>query len=78
VAQASRWNVALVGSQSPNKKSITLDLRPDDAHQMVKMDAFRKCCLLEGLDEISLTLAKSDAIRRYEASWLDSEPSLLR
>ena len=31
------------------------------------MDAFRKHCLLEGLDDIGLTLKHVDAIRSYEA-----------
>jgi len=41
-----------------------------------EVDAFRKHCLLKGLDEISLTLKESDAIldyekqRRKEAPWL--------
>lgn len=30
------------------------------------MDAFRKECLLHGLDEIGLTLGRLDAISRYE------------
>ncbi len=43
-----------------------------------EVDAFRKHCLLEGLDEIALTLKESDAIRDYEkqrgkeAPWLFS------
>ena len=41
-----------------------------------ELDAFRRHCLLNGLDEIDLTLADSDAIRQYEqrrrqrAPWL--------
>ena len=31
------------------------------------IDPFRKHCLLEGLDEVGLTLARSDAISAYEA-----------
>jgi 3-isopropylmalate/(R)-2-methylmalate dehydratase small subunit len=31
-----------------------------------KMDGFRRECLLEGLDEITLTLAREPAIRAYE------------
>ena len=31
------------------------------------VDAFRKDCLLKGLDEIGLTLQRADAIRAYEA-----------
>ena len=32
------------------------------------IDPFRKKCLLEGLDEISLTLAEEEAIKKYENS----------
>ena len=32
------------------------------------IDEFRKHCLLEGLDEIGLTLQDADAIRAYERS----------
>jgi len=31
-----------------------------------EIDPFRKSCLLEGLDEIGLTLASGDAIAAYE------------
>ena len=33
-----------------------------------EMDPFRQQCLMEGLDEIDLTLSKSDAIERHEKS----------
>ncbi|MDQ1363345.1 MAG: 3-isopropylmalate dehydratase [Pseudomonadota bacterium] len=33
-----------------------------------EVDAFRKFCLLNGLDDIGLTLQHADAIRQYEAS----------
>ncbi|WP_395393627.1 3-isopropylmalate dehydratase small subunit [Novosphingobium sp. BL-8A] len=32
-----------------------------------EIDAFRKHCLLEGLDEVGLTIAQADAISGYEA-----------
>ena len=33
-----------------------------------KVDAFRKNCLLNGLDDIGLTLEKKDAIQAYEVA----------
>ena len=36
-------------------------------HFTFAMDAFRRKCLIEGLDEIALTLASDDAISAYEA-----------
>jgi len=41
-----------------------------------KVDAFRKHCLLEGLDEIALTLKESDAIRDYESRHRKESPWL--
>lgn len=32
-----------------------------------EIDAFRKACLMQGMDEIGLTLSKADAISAYEA-----------
>jgi 3-isopropylmalate/(R)-2-methylmalate dehydratase small subunit len=40
------------------------------------VDAFRKYCLLNGLDDIGLTLQKSDAIRAYEERHLRDQPWL--
>jgi 3-isopropylmalate/(R)-2-methylmalate dehydratase small subunit len=41
-----------------------------------EIDAFRKHCLLEGLDEIGLTLAHSAAIRAFEEKRLKQQPWL--
>ncbi len=40
------------------------------------IDGFRKQCLLEGLDEIGLTLKRSDAIRAYEQKREQERPWL--
>jgi 3-isopropylmalate/(R)-2-methylmalate dehydratase small subunit len=40
------------------------------------VDAFRKYCLLNGLDDIGLTLQKSDKIRAFEERHLASNPWL--
>jgi len=39
-----------------------------------EVDAFRKHCLLEGLDDIGLTLQSADAIRDYERRWREQSP----
>ncbi len=39
-----------------------------------EVDAFRKHCLLNGLDDIGLTLQQSDAIKAYEAKMLQKTP----
>ncbi|QQD21594.1 3-isopropylmalate dehydratase small subunit [Oceanospirillaceae bacterium ASx5O] len=61
---------------------LTVDLEaqvvrtPDGKEYGFEVDAFRKHCLLNGLDDIGLTLQDADAIRAYEekrkavAPWL--------
>jgi 3-isopropylmalate/(R)-2-methylmalate dehydratase small subunit len=41
-----------------------------------EVDAFRKYCLLNGLDDIGLTLQKADSIRAYEERHLLEQPWL--
>ncbi|MCK0536178.1 3-isopropylmalate dehydratase small subunit [Alcanivorax quisquiliarum] len=59
---------------------LTIDLneqvvaRPDGVKIPFEVDAFRKHCLLNGLDDIGLTLQDADAIRAYESKRQQSEP----
>jgi 3-isopropylmalate/(R)-2-methylmalate dehydratase small subunit len=60
---------------------VTVDLAAQEvraAGQTTKfaIDAFRKDCLLRGLDEIGLTLQNADAIRAYEARRRENAPWL--
>ena len=41
-----------------------------------EVDAFRKHCLLHGLDDIGLTLADADAIHSFEQRWQQQSPWL--
>ena len=41
-----------------------------------KIDEFRKHCLLNGLDDIGLTLAKADQIAAFEKAHLSAQPWL--
>ena len=41
-----------------------------------EVDAFRKHCLLNGLDDIGLTLNDADAIKDFEAIWQKKSPWL--
>ena len=50
--------------------------RPDGAALRFDIDPFRKSCLLEGLDEIDLTLRHLDEILHYEAVRREREPWL--
>jgi 3-isopropylmalate/(R)-2-methylmalate dehydratase small subunit len=41
-----------------------------------EVDAFRKHCLLNGLDDIALTLESAEAIRAHEEQWREQSPWL--
>ena len=49
---------------------------PDGEALAFEVDAFRKHCLLEGLDDIGLTLQHVDAIRAFEARHRAANPWL--
>ncbi len=51
--------------QTPSGESIHFDV-----------DAFRKHCLLNGLDDIALTLESGEAIRSFEQNWRQQSPWL--
>ena len=61
---------------------LTVDLdqqlvrTPDGQDIAFDVDAFRKHCLLNGLDDIGLTLQSADAIRNYEQRWREQSPWL--
>ena len=42
------------------------------------LDAFRRQCLMEGLDEVGLTLARDTAISKYESAVSSERPWLSR
>ncbi|MNC72420.1 3-isopropylmalate dehydratase small subunit 1 [compost metagenome] len=52
--------------------------RPDGKVLSFEIDAFRKHCLLNGLDDIGLTLQDGDAIATFEAKHRASQPWLFR
>ena len=49
---------------------------PDGESIAFEVDSFRKQCLLEGLDDIGLTLKHADDIRTYEAQRRETSPWL--
>lgn len=63
---------------------LTIDLdaqavtRPDGKVLKFEIDAFRKHCLLNGLDDIGLTLQDRDAIKAFEGKHRASQPWLFR
>jgi 3-isopropylmalate/(R)-2-methylmalate dehydratase small subunit len=48
--------------------------RPDGEVIKFEMDPFRKHCLVNGLDEVGLTMAKGKAIDSFEAKQKQSQP----
>lgn len=61
---------------------LTVDLeaqtvsRPDGKSYRFEVDAFRKHCLLNGLDDIGLTLQDGDAIAAFELNHRQTQPWL--
>ncbi len=51
-------------------------LKPDGAELPFEVQAFRKYCLLGGLDDIGLTLRHADKIKLFEAERLAKQPWL--
>ena len=49
-------------------------IAPTGEEYAFEVDAFRKHCLLNGFDDIGLTLQQSDAIKAYEAKMLQKTP----
>jgi len=68
--------------QAAEGYQLTVDLAeqtvtaPDGAHYLFEVDAFRKHCLLGGLDDIGLTLQDADAIRTFETRHRAGQPWL--
>jgi 3-isopropylmalate/(R)-2-methylmalate dehydratase small subunit len=62
--------------------TLTVDLdkqlivKPDGDSMAFDVQAFRKYCLLNGLDDIGLTLRHADEIKQYEAQRLAQKPWL--
>jgi 3-isopropylmalate/(R)-2-methylmalate dehydratase small subunit len=53
----------------------TVSTPSGEVHQFV-VDAFRKHCLLNGLDEIGLTMLQQDKIKAFEAKHKQAQPWL--
>ena len=69
-------------TQATEGYRLTVDLasqqiiKPDGSTIAFEVDPFRKHCLLEGLDDIGLTLQDADAIQEYEAKRRQTAPWL--
>ena len=75
--------VDILMEQANNKKILTVDLEKqkiiseDGSSIDFDIDEFRKKCLIEGLDDIGLTLQKKEKITQYEATLKSSHPWII-
>jgi 3-isopropylmalate/(R)-2-methylmalate dehydratase small subunit len=66
-----------------NLEKQTISTRDSSFSTTFEVESFRKYCLLNGLDDIGLTLLKSNAIKTFEKEyyknffWLNQDLSLL-
>ncbi len=75
--------VDVLMDQANQKKHLTINLKDqliileDENTIEFQIDPFRKKCLLEGLDDIGLTLQKKEKIDQYEASLKNTHPWII-
>jgi len=73
-------NVDILMNEAENKKEVSVDLEDqkityqNDKTIEFEIDAFRKKCLLEGLDDIGLTLQKNNKIDVHEEKIHNIQP----
>ena len=74
-------NILMEEAKNKNQLSIKLDeqkiILADENVIEFDIDPFRKKCLIEGLDDIGLTLQKKDKISKYEESIKSSHPWII-
>jgi len=76
----NKEKVDFLMNEAENKKMISIDLEEqiifDENHSKIEfeIDSFRKKCLLEGLDDIALTLKKINKIDDFEVNLSKSHP----
>ena len=79
----AKHKVDILMEEATNKNSLTVNLEDQKIIFMngdtisFEIDAFRKKCLLEGLDDISLTLQKKDKISKYEENLKSTHPWII-
>jgi len=64
---------------SKRKEEISIDLKEQkiifgNSEMMFDVDPFKKKCLLEGLDDIALSLAKKETITNFEENLKNNKP----
>ena len=82
VVSADDRDALMADASDTENPELSVDLvnqtirRPNGPTVSFEIDPFRKKCLLEGLDDIDLTLAKADDIDSYEAKREKDQPWL--
>ena len=82
VVSADDRDALMADASDTENPELSVDLvnqtirRPNGPTVSFEIDPFRKKCLLEGLDDIGLTLAKADDIDSYEARREKDQPWL--
>ena len=79
---ADERDALMADARDAENPNLSVDLqaqtisRPNGPVISFEIDPFRKQCLLDGLDDIGLTLEKADKIESYEADRKQSHPWL--
>ncbi|MGB1355887.1 MAG: 3-isopropylmalate dehydratase small subunit [Candidatus Puniceispirillaceae bacterium] len=79
---ADERDALMADAQDTENPELSVDLvaqkirRPNGVEVSFEIDPFRKTCLLEGLDDIGLTMEKGGSIDSFEAARADDKPWL--
>ena len=82
VVSPDERDALLADAADTENPELSIDLvaqtirRPNGVNISFEVDAFRKKCLLEGLDDIGLTMEKSGSIDDFEANRTQKQPWL--
>ena len=82
ILTAAEVNELFAQTEATEGYQLTVDLaaqtvtRPDGVQYSFEVDAFRKHCLLNGLDDIGLTLQDAEQIREFEVGYKKANPWL--
>ena len=82
ILTAAEVNEVFAQAEAVEGYQLTVDLaaqtvtRPDGVQYSVEVDAFSKHCLLNGLDDIGLTLQDAEQIREFEVGYKKANPWL--
>jgi len=82
VVSPDERDALLADSEDSENPELSIDLaaqtilRPNGVTITFEVDAFRKKCLLEGLDDIGLTMEKSGSIDEFEVNRAQEQPWL--